>query len=75
MAAVPHELPVIITANEDFYWVVLLFFRVRELEFGNMRRYAHVSRHRRLGQKVMGALEGGNDCVEIGPNPSQVQTD
>jgi hypothetical protein len=46
-----------------------LFFRVRELEFGNMRRYAHVSRHRRLGQKVMGALEGGNGCVEIGPTP------
>jgi len=64
-----------VTANEDFYRGVLSFFRLRELEFGNMRRYAHVSRHRRLGQKVMGALEGGNGCVEIGPNPSQVQTD
>ena len=36
-----------------------MFFRVRELEYGNMRLYAHVTRHIRLGQKCMGALEGG----------------
>ena len=32
--AVPHDLPVMVTDNEDFYRVVLLFFRVLELQFG-----------------------------------------
>jgi hypothetical protein len=56
-----------VTAHQDFYRKVLLFSRVRELEFGSVR-HDNFPRHRWLGQKFIGAFEGNNGCAEIGPN-------
>jgi hypothetical protein len=63
-----YKLPVTVTADQDSYRKVL-FFRVRELEFGGVRRHANFLMHRWLGQKFKCALEGENGCAQIGPNP------
>ena len=57
-----------VTSDKDFYRKVLLISKVCELELRGVRRRINVSWHCWVRQEFIGALEGCDGCVEVGPN-------